>query len=91
MVYQAKEIARRCVERPLKKKPNDSKFEPRPSLREAVEFLIDCVKRIPTESCQFCKKTCFPADPNVGIQFIPLSRLMFYSQHTLFSNFYLTT
>nr|CAI5824572.1 unnamed protein product [Callosobruchus analis]CAI5858989.1 unnamed protein product [Callosobruchus analis] len=65
MVSQAKEIARRCVEPPLKKKPNEPKFEPSPSLKKSVEFLIDCVKRLPTEDCQFCKKVCFPEDPNL--------------------------
>ncbi|CAH1159441.1 unnamed protein product [Phaedon cochleariae] len=65
MVSQAKEIARQCVEPPLRKKLNQSKFEPSPSLKRSVEFLIDCVKRLPTEKCQFCKKICFPTDPEL--------------------------
>ncbi|KAG5897023.1 hypothetical protein JTB14_021746 [Gonioctena quinquepunctata] len=64
MLAQAKEIARRCVEAPLKRKPNDPKFEPSPSLKKPVVFLVDCVKRLPSENCQFCKKTCFPPDPD---------------------------
>nr|XP_023014346.1 uncharacterized protein LOC111504084 [Leptinotarsa decemlineata] len=63
MVAQAKEIARKCVEPPLRRKPNEPKFEPSPSLRKPVEFIIDCVKRLPTENCQLCKKNCFPSDP----------------------------
>ncbi|XP_008192661.2 uncharacterized protein LOC663687 [Tribolium castaneum] len=63
MIGQAKEIARKCVEPPLKKKPNEPPFQPSPSLKKSVEFLIDCVKRLPSESCQFCNKVCFPADP----------------------------
>ncbi|KAJ8971560.1 hypothetical protein NQ314_000647 [Rhamnusium bicolor] len=64
MVCQAKEIARKCVEPPLKRKPNDPPFQPGPSLKKSTEFLIDCVKRLPNENCQFCKKSCFPPDPN---------------------------
>lgn len=67
MVSQSKEIARQCVEPPIKRKPNEPKFEPGPSLKKATEFLIDCVKRLPTERCQFCNKICFPEDPKVYI------------------------
>ncbi|KAJ3657465.1 hypothetical protein Zmor_009266 [Zophobas morio] len=63
MVGQAREIARKCVEPPIKKKPNDPPFKPSPSLQKSVEFLIDCVKRLPSENCQFCKQRCFPSDP----------------------------
>ncbi|XP_050303557.1 uncharacterized protein LOC126741227 [Anthonomus grandis grandis] len=65
MVAQAKEIARRCVEPPLKPKPKDPPFVPGPSLQKTINFLIDCVKRLPTENCQFCKKACFPEDPQL--------------------------
>lgn len=65
MVSQAKEIARQCVQPPIRPKPNQPKFEPGPSLKKAVAFLIDCVKRLPTEHCQFCHKICFPEDPKV--------------------------
>lgn len=64
MVAQAKEIARRCIESPLKRKPKDPPFQPQPSLKKTLEFLIDCVKRLPSEHCQICNKLCFPADPS---------------------------
>lgn len=66
MIGQAKEIARKCVEPPIKKKPNEPPFKPLPSLKKTVEFLIDCVKRLPLEHCQFCNKQCFPSDPTVA-------------------------
>ncbi|CAG9856770.1 unnamed protein product [Phyllotreta striolata] len=65
MISQAQEIARRCVEPPLKKRPNEPPFKPRPSLQKTVSFLIDCVKRLPNENCQFCKKICFPSNPDL--------------------------
>lgn len=67
MLSQAKEIARQCVEPPLKKKKqNEPPFKPGPSLQKSLAFLIDCVKRLPSENCQFCKLECFPSDPNVS-------------------------
>ena len=48
-VEQAREIARRCVQRPLKPRPSDPPFEPRPSLRPVLKFLVDHVKRYPSE------------------------------------------
>ncbi|PRD22681.1 UNVERIFIED_CONTAM: hypothetical protein NCL1_48476 [Trichonephila clavipes] len=60
---QATEIARQCVQKPLKPKPKDPVFEPKPSLRPSIQFLIDEVKRYPSELCQLCKEKCFPADP----------------------------
>ncbi|CAG9836110.1 unnamed protein product [Diabrotica balteata] len=63
MLAQAKEIARKCVEPPLHKRPNQPPFQPGPSLLKSIEFLIDCVKRLPGETCQFCNKICFPANP----------------------------
>lgn len=66
MVAQANEIARKCVEPPLKKSnPKDPPFQPSPSLLRSVGFLIDCVQRLPDEFCQFCKQQCFPNDPKV--------------------------
>ncbi|CAH0560228.1 unnamed protein product [Brassicogethes aeneus] len=64
MICQAKELARRCVEAPLKKKPNEPPFQAKPSLQGSVQFLIDCVKRLPQENCQVCNQLCFPKDPN---------------------------
>lgn len=65
MISQAKEIARKCVEPPLKRKPKEPEFKPSPSLQKPVEFLIDCVKRLPSENCQFCNTICFPIDPEL--------------------------
>lgn len=66
MLAQAKEIARRCVEPPLKKKPNEPPFKPAASLLKSIDFLIDCIKRLPSEHCQYCRKICFPEDPKVA-------------------------
>ncbi|XP_044748138.1 uncharacterized protein LOC123309216 [Coccinella septempunctata] len=63
IIAQAKEIARRCVEPPLKPKKNDTPFKPSPSLKKSVEFLINCVKNFPEEKCQICEKRCLPDDP----------------------------
>lgn len=63
-VGQAVEIARRCVQPPLKPNPKDPPFKPRPSLREVCEFLIkDCVKRYPLENCPCCKDRVLLRDP----------------------------
>jgi hypothetical protein len=60
---QAKEIARRCVDPPMKPKPNLPPFQPKPSLEPAVGFLVTNVKRYPNEPCQKCKVKAFPDDP----------------------------
>ncbi|XP_056639960.1 uncharacterized protein LOC130447264 [Diorhabda sublineata] len=65
IISQAQEIARKCVEPPLKKKPREPEFKPVPSLQKCVEFLVDCIKRLPGERCQFCNKICFPSDPKL--------------------------
>lgn len=77
MLGQAKEIARKCVEPPLKKKPNEPPFKPSPSLKKSVDFLIDCVKRLPLENCQFCGKICFSSDPKVILLNICLQIIFF--------------
>ena len=43
----AKELARRCVEAPLKPKPNAPPFVRKPSLEVAVSFLVTSVQRYP--------------------------------------------
>lgn len=61
---QGREIARQCVEPPLKKpKPNDPPFKPQPSLEKTVCFFINYVKQLPSQVCQFCKEQCLPSDP----------------------------
>lgn len=83
LVAQAKEIARQCTEAPLRKKKtcNEPPFKPKPSLEKAASFLIDCVKRLPQEKCQFCKQECFPLDPDVTNtrMFDTFSTLYFFS------------
>lgn len=77
MIAQAKEIARKCAEPPLvKRKPNEPPFKPSPSLEKSVSFLIDCIKRLPLEECQFCKDKCFPEDPDVSCLRFAKSRLL---------------
>lgn len=67
IIAQAKEIARRCVDPPLKPKKNDPPFKPCPSLMKTIEFLINCVKNFPQEKCQICDNICLPEDPAVNI------------------------
>lgn len=61
-VGQAKEIARKCVEPPLKKKANEQ-FVPKPSLFHVLSFLGKIVKEVPNEKCQLCKQPCLPSNP----------------------------
>lgn len=61
---QAIEMARQCVEPPLKKKAKDLPFEPKPSLKLIASFLVqDCIRRYPKESCQICTERAFPPNP----------------------------
>ncbi|XP_043190803.1 uncharacterized protein LOC122364476 [Amphibalanus amphitrite] len=60
---QATEIARRCVEPPLRPPRNAPPFQPQPSLEPVVAFLVEDFKRFPTDLCQHCKKVALPADP----------------------------
>jgi len=63
-VENCKELARRCVEAPLKPKPNQPPFVARPSLEAAVVFLVNSVQRYPLEPCQICRQRLFPPDPS---------------------------
>lgn len=61
---QALEIARQCVQPPLSKKPKETPFVPKPSIRPVCEYLIrKCVKQYPRETCPLCKKPILPGDP----------------------------
>ena len=61
---QAVEIARRCVQPPLKRKPKDPPFEPKPSLRPVVQYLAtEIVHKLPHAVCPLCKQKAFPEDP----------------------------
>ena len=66
-VENAKELARRCVEAPLKPKPSAPPFVRKPSLEVAVGFLVTSVQRYPVEACQVCRHTLFPPDPDQAI------------------------
>ncbi|KAK3932589.1 RING-box protein HRT1 [Frankliniella fusca] len=61
-IGQAREIARKCVEPPLKKKANEP-FSPKPSLLPVLSFLGKIVKEVPNEKCQLCKQPCLPSNP----------------------------
>ncbi|KAH3724365.1 uncharacterized protein LOC127852309 [Dreissena polymorpha] len=63
-VGQALEIARRCAQPPLKPKPRDPPFKPRPSLLEVCQFLVtECVKRYPQLNCPCCRERVMLRDP----------------------------
>ncbi|KAK0176771.1 hypothetical protein PV328_000876 [Microctonus aethiopoides] len=62
LLGQGREIARRCIEPPIKLKPNQ-KFSPSPSLNSVASFLIRTVKKFPNENCQLCKGICLPINP----------------------------
>ncbi|PSN38747.1 hypothetical protein C0J52_16952 [Blattella germanica] len=65
-VGQSKEIARQCVEPPVKARPkNMPPFKKSPSLQPVASFLIATSKQIPQEKCQLCLQQCLPANPEV--------------------------
>jgi len=66
-VEKARELARQCVEPPLKPKPKDPPFKKSPSLLRVVTFLIKHVKRYPEEICQICRRRAFPEDPGEAV------------------------
>lgn len=59
---QAKEIARKCSEPPIRGDP--TKFEVRPSLLPTSRFLIEAVNDFPDELCPVCELRCLPIDSN---------------------------
>ncbi|XP_069703326.1 uncharacterized protein [Periplaneta americana] len=64
---QSKEIARQCIESPIRPKAkNQPPFRPSPSLQPVVSFLVASVKQLPEENCQLCKKLCLPKDPKLA-------------------------
>ncbi|XP_077999872.1 uncharacterized protein LOC144452625 [Glandiceps talaboti] len=67
-ISQAVEKARQCVVPPLKKKPKDPPFEPKPSLKRVAKFLVeDCIRKYPKEPCQVCQENGFPPDPKSAV------------------------
>ena len=61
-VENAKELARRCVEAPLKPKPNAPPFVPKPSMEPAVSFLVKSVQRYHGIKYLVLKTTKFDAN-----------------------------
>lgn len=59
---QAKEIARRCVERPFRMHEKEI-FEPKPSLLVTLKFLIEATIDFPNELCPVCDEKCLPINP----------------------------
>ncbi|XP_055532358.1 uncharacterized protein LOC129722703 [Wyeomyia smithii] len=58
---QAKEIARQCVEAPLRKlKNNKEEFKPKPSLERTFRFIIAAMKGFPEERCPICEQLSLP-------------------------------
>lgn len=55
---QAKELARQCVEAPLR--AGNSSFEPRPSFERAIGFLVDATYEFQKELCPICKLIVLP-------------------------------
>lgn len=68
-IAESIEIARRCVEPPLKKDPRAQPFEPQPSLKKVVCHLVqDFVKKYPISICKICKRKALPEDPKNCIE-----------------------
>ncbi|CAG2238926.1 unnamed protein product [Mytilus edulis] len=63
-ISQATEIARKCVQPPIKKKPKDPPFEPQPSVLPVVKFLVESVKKFPVMCCPLCKERVLPQNPS---------------------------
>ncbi|XP_055597182.1 uncharacterized protein LOC129747163 [Uranotaenia lowii] len=51
---QAKEIARQCVEPPLRQLKSAPPFQAKPSLERTLRFIIEVMKGIPAEKCPIC-------------------------------------
>lgn len=70
LVGQFTEIARQCVEPPLrkiktKKQSAPQPFQIKPSLEPSVKFMIETVIRFQHEKCPVCKEQCLPDNPMV--------------------------
>lgn len=60
---QAKEIARQCVEPPLRQSNSSPAFVPRPSLERTLRFIVEAMKGFPEERCPVCADLSLPPDP----------------------------
>ncbi|XP_026473942.1 uncharacterized protein LOC113377745 isoform X2 [Ctenocephalides felis] len=73
LVGQFTEIARQCVEPPLrkiktKKQSAPQPFQIKPSLEPSVKFMIETVIRFQHEKCPVCKEQCLPDNPMDAIK-----------------------
>lgn len=59
---QAKEIARRCVEAPLRLDQRKEKFQVQPSLQPTLTFLIEATSDFHIEICPICNQKCLPTN-----------------------------
>lgn len=59
---QAKEIARKCVEAPLRVDASKRPFQAQPSFRATLKFLIDATVDFHIELCPICKAKCLPSN-----------------------------
>ncbi len=60
----ASELSRQCVQPPLRRKPSDPPFQPKPSLRSIADYLvIECTRKYPLERCPVCQERALPEDP----------------------------
>lgn len=55
----AKEIARKCVEPPIR---NPENFEAKPSFYATLKFLVDVTKLYFYQICPICQESCLPAE-----------------------------
>ncbi|XP_058066809.1 uncharacterized protein LOC131216358 [Anopheles bellator] len=60
---QAREIARQCVEAPLRQPMCSEAFEVKPSLQRTLGFIIEAVRDLPDEKCAVCRSCCLPVCP----------------------------
>lgn len=67
-IGQAVDMARTCVEAPLRRRPKDPPFEPKPSLRLVCDFLVDqCARPCPQQRCPICQKRALPEEPKEAV------------------------
>lgn len=59
---QAKEIARQCVEPPLRQDVKRAPFDVKPSFARTLTFVIEATHDFHIEICPICKETCLPAE-----------------------------
>ncbi|EAT43424.1 AAEL005139-PA [Aedes aegypti] len=59
---QAKEIARQCVEPPLRQLSTNHVFTPKPSLERTLRFIVEAMKGFPEERCPVCAELSLPVD-----------------------------